>query len=377
MKIFISSLISGFASQRQAAKSAVTTLRHEPVMAEDFGAQPNSPQVACLQGLRQSDLVVLVLGEAYGAVQPSSGLSATHEEYREARGTKPVIAFVQQGVTPDDRQAEFIAEVQGWQGGLFRDGFDTAADLQSGIIRALHDFTVANVVGAVDQDELGRRAAAMIPPENRNQATSTELEVAIVGGPTQRILRPVEIESADLSDALLQAALFGSDQIFDRAFGSEPTLVDGALALRQDRGASLRLDEEGSLLLHLPLDGAGRRRGGADLARGMSEGMVIFEEAVQQRLASALGYAAAAIERIDPTQRITDVAIAARISGAQYRVWRTREQHAASPGSMTMSPVQGERQTVVTIQRRAALRLDRTRLVEDIVVPLRRQFSRG
>lgn len=34
-----------------------------------------------------------MLGEAYGMKQ-ASGLSATHEEYREARDTKPVIAFV-------------------------------------------------------------------------------------------------------------------------------------------------------------------------------------------------------------------------------------------------------------------------------------------
>ena len=101
MKIFISSLIAGFSREREAAKLGVNTLRHEPIMAEDFGALPTSPQIACLQGLRESDMVVLVLGSSYGAVQPGSGLSATHEEYREARQTKPVLAFVQQGVTPD------------------------------------------------------------------------------------------------------------------------------------------------------------------------------------------------------------------------------------------------------------------------------------
>jgi hypothetical protein len=60
---------------------------------------------ACLQGLRGSELVVLILGERYGAVPPGSGLSATHEEYRDARGTKPVVAFVQEGVTPEAEQA--------------------------------------------------------------------------------------------------------------------------------------------------------------------------------------------------------------------------------------------------------------------------------
>jgi hypothetical protein len=94
MKIFISSLISGFEPFREAVKSAVATLRHEAVMAEDFGAQPNSPQVACLQGVRSADLVVLLLGASYGYPQRSSGLSATHEEYLEARDTKPMLVFV-------------------------------------------------------------------------------------------------------------------------------------------------------------------------------------------------------------------------------------------------------------------------------------------
>jgi hypothetical protein len=74
MKVFLSSLIIGMEAFRAAAREALTTLRHEPIMAEEFGAQPNSPQVACLTGLRQSDVVVLILGEHYGAVQPS-GLS--------------------------------------------------------------------------------------------------------------------------------------------------------------------------------------------------------------------------------------------------------------------------------------------------------------
>lgn len=43
MKVFISSLISGFEEFRSAARDAVRQLGHEPVMAEDFGAQPASP----------------------------------------------------------------------------------------------------------------------------------------------------------------------------------------------------------------------------------------------------------------------------------------------------------------------------------------------
>ena len=80
MKVFVSSVISGFEPFRSAARTAVETLRHEPIMAEDFGASARSPQVACLQGLRDADLVILALGDAYGPVQSGSGISATHEE---------------------------------------------------------------------------------------------------------------------------------------------------------------------------------------------------------------------------------------------------------------------------------------------------------
>lgn len=97
MKIFISSLISGFEPYREAVKSAILTLRHQPVMAEDFGAQPNSPQIACLQGLRSADMVILVLGHRYGYPQGSSGVSPTHEEFLEAQPRKPILVFVQDG----------------------------------------------------------------------------------------------------------------------------------------------------------------------------------------------------------------------------------------------------------------------------------------
>jgi len=137
MRVFVSSLIAGFLEERAAAKSAIETLRHEPIMAEDFGAQPNSPQIACLQGLRSADLVVLILGERYGQPQ-ASGLSATHEEYREAKGSKPVLAFVQEGVSPEPEQSAFIQEVQEWEGGFFRVSFSDPENLRTLITQALH-----------------------------------------------------------------------------------------------------------------------------------------------------------------------------------------------------------------------------------------------
>jgi hypothetical protein len=44
------------------------------------------------------------------------------------------------------------------------------------------------------------KAAALIPSESRNMVTAASLDVALAAGPTQRILRPVEIEASTLSD---------------------------------------------------------------------------------------------------------------------------------------------------------------------------------
>ncbi len=368
MKVFISSLIAGAEDIREAARSAVTTLRFAPVMAEDFGAQPNSPQVACLAALRQSDLVVLILGEHYGAEQPS-GLSATHEEYREARGQKPVIAFVQEGVTPDSRQAEFIREVQGWAGGLLRGGFSSAGELQLSIIRALHDVTLANAVGPVDEGQLVQRAVDGLPDDRREMFGGVPtLNVAVAGGPTQQILRPAEMEDTGLWDGLHQAALFGPTRVLDQSKGVEKRLNRGKFELSQERGGLVRLDEQGGLQVRSSVvGGTGHDRGFGGLA-------AIIDEDVQHAMTASLALAAAVLDRIDATQRITHVAIATTLTGGDGMGWRTRAEHDASPNSMTIGYGGEDRPAVHVVRPRAALRLDVLRLVEDLVFPLRRQW---
>ncbi len=366
MKVFLSSLIAGFGEVRLAAKDAIQTLRHEPVMAEDFGAQPNSPQIACLQGLRGADLMILVLGQDYGAVQPS-GLSATHEEYREARGRKPVIAFVQDSINPGPEQAAFIAEVQGWDQGLFRGGFATPKDLAGGITRALYDFALANTVGPLDVEGLQRKAAELVTGQDGyGHNGAAHLAMALVGGPTQTVLRPIEIEAPALRDALHQAALFGEARVFERNKGVEESFEGAALVISQDRGASLRLNEQGAVVLKLPIETSEARRSASMPA--------LIEEHVQSRIAAALGYGAWVLDHIDPTQKLSTVALAARLEGAEHLAWRTRAEQDASPNSVSMSGFHGRETLGVTLSLpRPALRLDRAKLVEDILVPLRRE----
>jgi hypothetical protein len=369
MKIFISSIINGFSPFREASKRAVTTLRHEPVMAEAFGARPTSPQVACLQGLRDSDVVVLVLGEHYGAVQPS-GIAATHEEYREAKGRKPILAFVQTGVSPDASQAAFISEVQAWEGGLFRGSFSTPDDLRDGITRALHDYDLARQAAPVDPKALTERAIALLPEEDRHSLRDPMISVAVSGGPTQSILRPAEIEQPSLAAALHQNALFGALPIFNGQKGVRKGMEGDVLALAQDGGALVKLDETGGIVLRLPLE--------APNPNERSYGFqAIIEETVLARLHDALDYSEWLLQKIDPTQRLTHLCLAARIEASDHMTWRTQREQDASPNSGTMGGGWGrdEHKPVHISKPRAALRLDRQRLAEDLLVPLRRRWK--
>jgi hypothetical protein len=362
MKVFVSSLISGMEPLRAATRDAITTLRHEPVMAEDFGASPNSPQITCLSSLRDADVVVLILGQGYGAVQ-ASGLSATHEEYNEAKGRKSVFAFVQEGVELEAKEADFVREVQGWESGLFRSSFRTAEDLRKAVTRALYDHAIANVTGPVDQDEMAQRAAALLPTDRRGHSSgAASLNLAVAGGPRQSILRPVEIEKGALADALAQRALFGDHRLFDLALGIQQGMDGAVLTISQERGGKVTLNEQGSICVSLPIERSERM---------MPE---IIYEVVQDQFAGALDYASWVLDFIDQTQRLTHVAIAASMIGADHMAWRTQLESLANPNSMSLGMRNSEHAPVQTSQTRAALRLNVAHIVEDLVVPLRRQW---
>jgi hypothetical protein len=369
MKIFVSSLIGGFEPLRQAARDAINSLGHEPVMAEDFRAQANSPQVACLQGLRSAELVVLILVDRYGTPQPGSGLSPTHEEYLEARGGKPILLFVQEGVDPEPSQTELLREAQGWQGGLFREGFRTPEQLRGLVTRAIHGYELAHASAPLDVRELAREAESMLEDGQRDRGQGgPTLRFALAGGPTRQLLRPAELEAEALADAIQQRAMFGSPRIFERDAGAERRIEDDALVLEQEGGLRISLDECGRIEMRLPLERRTRQ------SRGFGGMMLaIIEESVVRELANSIAFSTWLLDHVDATQRITHVAIAARIEASEHLGWRTQAEQDASPSSGTMRMGSAPDRVVTLDRPRAALKFDGARLAEDLMVPLRRQ----
>ncbi len=365
MKIFISSVFKDMEPYRTAAAVAIRSLGHEVVQAEDFPVSSTSPQVACLAGVRAANAVVLLLGERYGPLQVS-GMSATHEEYQEAKDRCPIFAFVQSDVPREPDQEAFLGEVQAWSGGHYRGSFKGADDLQSTVIAALHRWELSQAAGQVDPAEMLGRATTLLP-DRRQGYSSPMLAIAIVGAPLQSVLRPSELEGQELKDVLLKAAYFGEVPIFTPAERTETTLIQHALLLKQER-RSLMIDEQGSVSQRLPL------------TEGRAGRSFLIEEDVRETLTKALRFATWVLHYIDPIERLSHVAVAVSLVDTNYLGWRTRQEHQASPNGGTVRMAAGDdpiRANLSPAHRsRAALRLEYEKMAVDLVVLLRRAYRR-
>jgi hypothetical protein len=362
MKVFVSSPVRGLESFRDAVARAGKILGHEVKRSEDFGASPDTPQQACLAGVRWAEVVVLLLGERYGEVQ-SSGLSATHEEYREARARGQVLAFIRAGVRPETQQQAFIDEVQAWASGVLTSHFSTPDELEEEVTRELHRIELARQAAPLDETELAGRAGVLIPDRLGFQEAS--LVLAIAGGPTQQVIRPAQLDDEELRRDLHRELLLGEHATFDTTHGVDVRVESNTLLLGQDR-ASFAVDSSGSICVLLPT--VDRERSGLP---------VIIEEDLRDRLSDAFALVAWALDRIDPVMRLSHVAPAVAILSGAYLGWRTREEHAASPNTVAMPMNVGDR-LVVTLTPpvcpRPALRYSVGELTEDFVTLLRRAY---
>jgi hypothetical protein len=369
MKVFVSSLITGHETLRAAAISAIRALRHEVILAEDFPAMATSPRVACLDGVRAAGAVVLILTERYGAKQ-ASGLSATHEEFRTAKDTRPIFAFVREpssGPREPDQEA-FIREVQEWVEGRITKPFTGMDDLRELVTGALHSWELNRAETAADPAELLSRATALLPRQDRQyHHHGISVATAIAGGPRKSVLRPSELEATALSDRLQQMALFGPLKFLTPSQATTSRLDGSVLSISQERGGSMAVDELGGVRITVHLEPEGRG--------GMQ---ALIEEDVVAAIEKGLRFGSAVLDEIDPTQALRHIVPAISLIGASYQPWMRREEFRRLSGGMSMrsgSDVLPPTHMTPPERLRAALTQDLPILVEDLTTLLKRTYQ--
>ena len=95
MKVFVSSPLIGLKEIREYLLQNEKELGVYFSSMESFLSSPNSPKEECLEYLRNSDYIVLLIGPEYGSIDPDTGKSFTEVEFDEASNLSiPLFPFV-------------------------------------------------------------------------------------------------------------------------------------------------------------------------------------------------------------------------------------------------------------------------------------------
>jgi hypothetical protein len=179
------------------------------------------------------------------------------------------------------------------------------------------------------------------------------------------------MEERSLQDTILQQALFGPERLFDAAIGSSRRIEGHALLLKQDRGASIQIDELGSMCLIVPAADRQERR----------DVPVLIEEEVHSTIERELRFAGWLLDQIDGPRRLSEVVICLALVGSHFLGWQSRAEHQRSRGGYTMNIQMGQGEDQVVVhpspprRNRAALLNDTARLAEDLTILLRREVQ--
>jgi septum formation topological specificity factor MinE len=88
-------------NEREAVLDAIRKLQHQHYAMEFFGARTDPPIETCLDEVRRSDVLVVIVGHRYGNLVPEMGISFSEAEYREGyRLGKPCLVYLRDENVP-------------------------------------------------------------------------------------------------------------------------------------------------------------------------------------------------------------------------------------------------------------------------------------
>jgi len=245
-RVFVSSVMKGYGDYREAARRGIQQADCDPVLAEDFAAQSTSPRNACLDGVRSSDAVVMLLGARYGWVAPS-GQSATEEEYEEAsRRHLRILAFIEEGAARESQQREFVRRVEDYTGGHFRKSFRNANELRRLVAEAI----VAADLGRAPVPRTGAEARirAALDRKPTNAQDSVWMKTCWSTPRDEEVVDPVDLDAAALQQRLQRLAHNCDPPLFNYELGKKPEALFWRLRGQQGNVQGSMSDEHADIV---------------------------------------------------------------------------------------------------------------------------------
>jgi hypothetical protein len=100
-KVFLCSTQSDLVAERESILDAIRKVQLQHKSMEFFGARSNQPIETCLEEVRQSDILVVVVGHRYGTFVPGQNVSYSEAEYQEGhRLGKPCLVYIRSDDVP-------------------------------------------------------------------------------------------------------------------------------------------------------------------------------------------------------------------------------------------------------------------------------------
>jgi Domain of unknown function (DUF4062) len=364
--VFISSIQSGLEDVRAGARAGVENYGYRAVMAETTGAAAASPQRALLDRVASADIFLLLIGPRYGARQ-ASGLSATEEEFEEARRRgKPILVLVHEGERDPDQEEFLRRATGGWESGIFRNTFRDASDVGLAVVRALRNLEECGARAELEPVAIARAQELAASPGREGYGhggSSARIVLVPLLGP--RLLDALALDDQALPDELSGAAR--AARLVPHSEGITASVTAAGITLqvgeRHSAAPMISVGTNGEVVAEASVAGDDQNFGS----------MRVVPERLEQAIRSAITFAQSVWGRIDARGEVQEVAVTVAIPQAQHKIWgRSRGGSSISMSGLFSMPETAIAPQPALVIRRADLARDDT--VARLVAEMRRVF---
>jgi hypothetical protein len=227
------------------------------------------------------------------------------EEFEHARVRNlPVLAFIQE-TTRDAEADRFVRRLSDYVEGMFRTKFQTPADLEQQVERAVR----GRVETMSPRNVEGRDLTSYLAPDRHASGGATTLRLVLEPERQEKVIDPVRIASPEFGERLLELGHGKAVRLFSYSRAKVTEMQGPALVIEQDDSngrhraeeyVRFELAESGRVLLEGNVTG---RSGGGTAVDTMRDAFVIDVQDVDDVLASFFRFSSALYAELDPHQR--------------------------------------------------------------------------
>ena len=119
--VFVCSTFDDLEQEREGVLDAIRRVQSRHNAMEFFGARPGRPIDVCLDEVRKSDLLVVIVGLKYGSLPAGMGISYSQAEYEEGvRLEKPCLVYLRDDDVPIlpkyvERDSDKLRLLEAWK----------------------------------------------------------------------------------------------------------------------------------------------------------------------------------------------------------------------------------------------------------------------